>query len=310
MMVSSPQTTAAPPRLLALSRCWQGWIVLLLVAAALPAASHHFVVDEVQLYRYELRHVVHWESAGDELRFESRQRWHLSLTPREVTAEGVLLAVRVLTLHALHEGPGIRHEVYGDGDPAQLRGADDPLLGDLLALIGPTLELDLDPASGLVRSIDGQQALIEALVARHPGPPGEASPMVAAAAAHFDPQRLAAFWSALLALPGSEAPAVPLEGELGERLLRRWEGSRWTIDADSTAPLTSSIQAGATRIPVKIQDLEGGGELRQDAEGSLLGVTGDLRYRLSATALTQPLRQQHELSWELGRVDLIKDEAP
>jgi len=271
------------------------------VPQAVGDAQLRFEPGAVDLYLYKLDQSVVWTSAGDELRFDTHLGWTLKLRVLSSRGDRARLELTVIQIKGVHRGPGSEHRIDSRAtDPLQ-RGEEDPLLGDYLALVGVPLQLELDCRNGAVLAVDGSEALVERLSARHPGPPGETSPLRERAAEVYSSERLADLWSQLFLVPGSQ---TALPGPVGERLERRWTGSDYQLALRADAPeedLRVELATQPTPVELHLRGIEGSGAVVLK-NGGLEHAHGSLAFELEGRAMTQSLRQQHELQWTLGKL--------
>lgn len=290
--------TRSPGAGTAASRGVLGGLLLLMLLATAPAVELR--IGEPAVYKYELVQDVTWRSAGDELAYRTAMIWELLLLPRGTTEDGRLrLQVVVTQIDARHRGPGSEHRLRAGGARAT-EGADDPLLGNLVALMDIPLTLTVDPTTGRVTAVEGHEAIVDALEARHPGRAGGTSPIATAAAEAYAPDRLARLWSTLLAVPRSGIERVPLEPPLSGEAIRRWEGDRYTLALPADAAPTAVLHTSPGRVALQLERLSGSGSVRH-AEGLLLGAEGTIEATFAGEALTQDLVQQHRIRWTLAR---------
>ncbi len=271
-------------------------------AGAGPApAGYQFATGKTALYVYDLSQQVEWQSAGDTLSYASTVGWAFSLTPQLVTPERCELGVVILHVSASNAGPGASHAV--DSRLAVDRnGRDDPLLGHLLALDGAQLTVVIDPRSGLVEAVRGGEEIVKRINQRFPpAVEGEAPPLDAQSRAAYGSAALARLWGEMLALPGGEGAvqSVTLGGPVAGSVERRWQGSRYTLSLPTATPhLDGNLISDPTPVTASVSAVEGGGETALRG-GLPFTSSGELRFTVTLSALTQPVVQHHHLSWTL-----------
>ena len=280
-------------------------VALLLLCCWLHASEgHQFILQEVGPFAYSVNHRVTWDSAGDKLTYQSKLEWVFTLQPLAVSATSAQLAVAIYRVKATHSGPGANYAISSAGKSAEERGEDDALLGNQLALADARLELTVDPRTGEVSAVSGVESLITSLAKANPGPAGSESPIVARAREVYAPDRLAAMWSRILAVPRTGVEQVTLPAPLSGSFERHWDGNRYRLALPTDGePITVSLAADPTPVELTLTKLAGEGVVEL-LDGVLLGTGGSLRYSLSGSAMTQSVTQQHELTWGVQRIML------
>ncbi|MDA3959766.1 MAG: hypothetical protein PF961_03175 [Planctomycetota bacterium] len=272
------------------------------------AESHQFVAKQISVYWYDLKQNVTWRSGGDDLTYHTHLRWQFALIPLEVGPETAQVEARILQVKAEHAGPGSTHSVNSRGPDGHAVGSDDPLLGDMLALVDAPLVLTVDPRSGVVSAVSGGDTIINRLERLHPGPPGEQSPMAAAARRSYSSERLARLWSRILLVPSEGEQSITLDEPLGGTAIRTWVGDRYELKLPPEAadnPPTAVLAAAPNGIELQLTELTGSGSVLM-RDGILRHAGGKAMARFNGTAMTQDLVQQHQITWELGRIELAE----
>ncbi|MEK7414889.1 MAG: hypothetical protein AAB263_16360 [Planctomycetota bacterium] len=277
-------------------------IASLIACAAMVAAEYAPTVDQTRLYTWTVDQSADWASAGDKLHFDTKITWGMALRCVAVTAQRVQLNATFVTLKATHTGPGVNVRIDGETGA----GADDPLLGHLLALKGQTLVLDVDRSTGVVSSVNGGDEIIAEINKRAPASmPGDPPPLDASARLAYSSESLSRLWSQILALPVNDKKvAVPLPAPFvpGTTAERSWKGSEWTVAlaSDAKAP-AFEISKDPSGVRGVVKKLAGSGSMAISA-GLPAKATGKLTFTLAMEALTQPVESQHELKWELAEL--------
>jgi hypothetical protein len=273
-------------------------------APAAPAAGYQFATGKTTLYAYDLSQQVEWQSAGDTLTYASMVKWEFSLTPQLVTGERCELGVVILHISASHGGPGGRHAI-DSRLPVDQNGRDDPLLGHLLALDGALLTVVLDPRSGLVAEVRGGEEIVARINRLVPAAvAGEVPPLDAQSRAAYAPAALARLWGEMLALPAGEGVVqnVTLGAPVAGTVVRRWQGSRYSLSLpDGTTHLDGVLISDPTPVTASVSMISGSGETALRG-GLPFTSSGELRFLVTLSALTQPVVQHHHLSWTLRQV--------
>lgn len=264
-------------------------------------AGYTFAVGKTTLYTYDLSQQVEWQSAGDTLSYTSRVGWEFSLTPSQVTPERCELAVVILHVIASHAGPGGSHLV-DSRLPVDRNGRDDPLLGHLLALDGAQLTVVIDPRSGVVEAVRGGDEIVKRIDQLYPAAvEGEVPPLDAQSKAAYGSGALARLWGEMLALPGGDGvvQSVALGGPVAGTVERRWQGSHFTLSLpQGTAHLDGALLSDPTPVTASVSAISGGGDTALRS-GLPFTSTGELRFTVTLSALTQPVVQRHHLTWTL-----------
>jgi hypothetical protein len=265
------------------------------------AAGYQFAAGKTTLYTYDLSQQVEWQSAGDTLSYTSSVGWEFSLTPQQLASERCELAVVILHIAASHAGPAGSHLV-DSRLPVDRNGRDDPLLGHLLALDGAQLTVVLDPRTGAVEAVRGGEEIVKRINQRFPAASeGEVPPLDAQSRAAYGSAALARLWGEMLALPAGDGvvQTVPLNGPLAGSIERSWQGARYTLSLPKgTEHLDGALFSDPTPVTASVSAVSGGGETV--LRGGLPSTSsGELRFVVTLSALTQPVVQRHHLSWTL-----------
>jgi hypothetical protein len=278
------------------------------VVANVPVDSgYHFTVGTNQLYAYSLKQTVSWNSAGDALTYQSTLLWKFLLTVVEATPERAVLEATILRVQATHDGPGSRR-LIDSGIKGEQNGAEDPLLGHLLALNGAVLTLVMNPTTGQVSEVRGGEAIVAKINKRAPAiVPGDPPPLDAAAKAAFSGEALGRIWNQLLAQPRDTPVKVPLGPPLNGEAERHWQGAQFTMLLPTgTNHLDATLVGDPTPVAVKLSALTGKGGVNVNLKNGMPGGSkGELGFLLTFNALTQPVEQRHQIVWEL--VPLISE---
>jgi hypothetical protein len=258
------------------------------------AEGYDFPIDTVLWYRYALIQDVGWTSIGDHLEFTQTLRWTFALRATG-TADGVAtVAATIVRVEARSSGPGAEHVIDSRNEDA----ASDATFGPLAALAGSTLTLSVVQSSGDVSAVSGGEQLRTRLAERMPAAmPGQPSPFAGEIDRLYSDAALARWWSALLVLPGNEAP-LPLAEGLDAHLTRTWDANRFTLALPEGSSPTLTLVGDPTPVTGTMHDLTGSGEVALN-KGIPGAITGELTYQLDLTALTQPVTQTHRLRWAL-----------
>lgn len=280
---------------------------MLFLTLATVASAAELRFEREAVYKYELVQDVIWRSGGDDLSYRTAMIWELLVVPKGRSEDGQLLLLVVVTqIDARHHGPGSEHRVHGGGTQPTT-GADDPLLGNLLALMDVPLTLSVEPTTGVVTAVEGAQGIVDKLVAANPGRAGGASPIAEQAAAAYAPERLARLWSTLLTVPREGEERVPLEAPLSGEAVRRWNGSRYSLELPAgLKPPAVLLHTSPGRVELRLEGLTGSGSV-QLVDGVLRGAEGRIEAALSGSAMTQDLRQEHRIRWTLARLEIQGD---
>jgi len=271
--------------------------LLMLLAAVLAAVEYAPKPDQLALYEWTTKQTARWTSAGDDLRYETGIVWSLALRCAAVDGPRMTLAATFIKVIATHTGPGTDIRV----DSSTGAGTDDPLLGHLLALVGHTLTLTVDRATGRVSAVTGADEVIAAINQRAPAAvPGDPPPLDAQARAAYGPEAQTRLWSQILALPaaGVEAP-LPAPFTAGA-MTRTWNDLAWTValpgGPEAKAP---AFELAKDPAPVRgtVTKLSGAGTLAL-ANGLPGKAEGKLSFTLAIEAMTQPVATENEISWK------------
>lgn len=285
-------------------RAWSGDVPVSAPATVsnVPVISgYHFVVGTNQLYAYSLKQTVSWNSAGDALTYQSTLLWKFLLTVAEATPERAVLEATILRVQATHDGPGSRRLV-DSGIKGEQNGAEDPLLGHLLALNGAVLTLVVNPTTGQVNEVRGGEAIVAKINKQTPAIiAGDPPPLDAAAKAAFSGEALGRIWNQLLAQPRDTSVKVPLGPPLNGEVERQWQGAQFTLLLPTgTDHLEVTLVSDPTPVAVKLSALTGKGGLNVNLKNGMPGGSkGELGFLLTFNALTQPVEQRHVIHWEL-----------
>jgi hypothetical protein len=269
-------------------------LLLPVLAATATAADGYTFAGPPRMYQYRLTQQVAWDSAGDHLAYTTELGWKVLLAGRGQRDGRCEVLATVLRVTASQRGPGGEHAYDSAG-----RG-DDALFGHLKAVEGAVLTLVVDPRSGKVDTVRGTEAMVEAVARRAPdqADPGAPSPLAESARQAYAPARLARLWSQVLACPAAGPEPLPLGEPLGGEAQRTWKGQEWTLMADGVArPVT--LFAEPVPVAGRVVGLAGGGANRQ-RDGWPESAAGKLSFTLELAALTQPVRQEHRLSWSFA----------
>ena len=274
------------------------WLLMVAGLAAHAAAAESYDFNgPARTYLYDLKQEVSWQSAGDKLTFTSQVAWKLVIKARKVEGGKAELAATVVRVIASHRGPGSEHSF----DSAS--GKDDELLGHLKAVEGAVLTLDVDCATGAVAAVRGGEGIAAAVAARAPNraDPQAPSPLAAAATTAYSPEALRRQWDALLALPAA-ATSVSLGLPLTGTATRTWTGADWTLGLPAEAlPMAITLVRDPTPVNGRVMTFAATGS-GGAAKGWPGGGRGDLRFTLELGALTQPVAQDHHLTWTFSDV--------
>ena len=280
------------------------WPAALLATSLLSAAEgYQFPPGKPIPYRYDLDQEVAMTTAGDHLQMATRISWTCTL--EQLTGEkpaGGLVPLRlaIQAISARHQAPGLTR-FYDSALSGDSLGAD-PLLGGLQALVGATLTLYLDPASGRVPRVSGGERIAAAIAAQHPNPadPGTPSPLAAAARAIYQDDVLARLWTGILVLPAQGRQELAAGTPLTGMLVRTWKGTAWTGILEP-ARQDLILDLPPLGVSGRIDGCTAQGALTLTAGVPALGE-GTMAYTLHLTAMTQPVVQQHRLTWRLQRL--------
>jgi len=268
---------------------------------ALTAAEYHFKVGETRRYLVETKQEVAWDSAGDHLAYTSSiatmQGWKCIANDGGVaTVEATI--IRVI---AKHQGPGSDHQF----DSALRMSSDpsvaDPLLGHLKALDGVTLTLRISQTTGATQ-VSGGERIAETIAKRAPNlmDPTSPSPLAAQAQQAYSDANLSRIWSQTLALPVGAPQQIPLGEPLTGTLTRTWKGMSYTLTGEVAG--TATLAKEPTAVTAAISAVGGDGKLSLAADQWPGTVAGNLHFTLTISALTQPVVQQHTVTWQLAQV--------
>ncbi len=271
------------------------------VGLSLSAVEYHFTIGVVQQYLVETKQEVAWDSAGDHLAFTSSvatlQAWKcIAIDGSTATVEATIL--RVI---AKHQGPGSDHRFDSSLRMSTDPSVSDPLLGHLKALDGVTLTLRIDQLTGATR-VSGGAVIADAIAKRAPNlmDPTAPSPMAAQAQQLYGDANLSRIWSQTLALPAFTPQPVALGEPLTGTLNRIWKGQTYTLQGEVGG--TAVLAKEPTAVTAAVSAVTGDGELKVTASGWPGTAGGHLRFALTINALTQPVTQQHIVTWQIAQI--------
>ena len=275
--------------LLVCSGCW------------LSAADYSFKVGEIRRYLVETKQEVAWDSAGDHLAYTSSiatmQVWKC------IANDGGIATVEatILRVIAKHQGPGSEHRFDSALKMSSDPSVSDPLLGHLKALDGVTLTLRISQTTGATQ-VSGGERIAETIAKRAPNlmDPTSPSPLAAQAQQTYSDANLSRIWSQTLALPAGAPQQVPLGEPLTGTLTRAWKGTSYTLTGDIGG--TAIVAKEPTAVTAAISAVGGDGKLSFTADKWPGTVGGSLHFTLTMSALTQPVVQQHTITWQLAQV--------
>jgi hypothetical protein len=265
---------------------------------AAATTGHRFEQGEARSYISETKHVILWESAGDRLRYTTTISLELSCYVQAASAEEVTLVWRVLDVKATHKGPGRDHLV----NSVSQQGLDDPLLGDLMVYHLVPLTVRIKPHSGEIIAVNGTQQLVDNLNKRHPAPnPASTPPRAGIAQKAFDPLQIATLFARYLAVPGSGDGKLNLGPAVSGHATLKWEGERYKLGLPSNADDQPRITLGTNPLPVElaITSLKGSGGSALNSAGVLNKADGEYNMTLAVSALTQDVKQEHTVQWQI-----------
>ena len=267
-------------------------------SAVATGTGHRFLQGETRTYISETKHVITWESAGDSLTYTTDITLEFSCYAREVSADYVALSWRVLDLKATHKGPGRSHSV----DSVNQTGGDDPLLGDLMVYHLVPLVVHIKPETGEVLTVLGTDALVDNLNKRHPASnPTRPPPRNNIAQQAFDPLQIASLFRRYLAVPGHGNGQLKLGPAVTGHATLTWDGNDYQLglpDEEADKP-RMTISSKPLPVELRITELKGDGEVKISDEGILKQVDGAYTMKLAANALTQGVKQEHKVEWQL-----------
>ncbi|MHC5067946.1 MAG: hypothetical protein ACYTF0_05100 [Planctomycetota bacterium] len=276
-----------------------------LCLSLLPAADGYaWPLNEPDYYVYQLEQDCRWRSADDDLAYRTTMRWGVALTAIAEDANSQTLRVEIVSITARHHGPGIdiSYDSSANNDSPEL-------LGDLHALVGHPLDLTVDRTSGAVRAVHGQQAIIDALIAANPAPPGRPSPMAAEANAAYSEARLASLWSQILARPHTATTSEDLAPPLSGQVERSWDGDSYRLGLSGSDAVTATLGTAPTALTLTVHSLNGSGRC-QHRDGQLLISDGQVQAEIGGELTSQPLTMTMTFDWSFSRFDGLDAEAP
>ncbi len=273
-------------------------LVLTGLSAGLAAADYAIAPGPVRLYLVETKQDVTWESAGDKLTFTSSlassQAWKC------IALDAGVATIQATTLRVLakHDGPGAHHAFDSGLPPAD---EPDPLLGHLKALEGVTLTYALTCATGST-SVTGGELIAAKIAKRTPNliDPKAPSPMAAQALALYSDANLSRTWTQLLARPSTQPQPVLLGDPLSGTLLRTWTGDTYTLAGEVTG--TAILAHEPATVTAVISNVHGSGKTALGPDGWPGTASGTLSFTMTLDAVTQPVIQQHVITWQLARM--------
>lgn len=278
-------------------------LVILLVCSGcwLSAADYSFKVGEIRRYLVETKQEVAWDSAGDHLAYTSSiatmQVWKCIANDGGIAT----LEATILRVIAKHQGPGSDHRFDSALKMSSDPSVSDPLLGHLKALDGVTLTLRISQTTGATQ-VSGGERIAETIAKRAPNlmDPTSPSPLAAQAQQTYSDANLSRIWSQTLALPSGTPQPVPLGEPLTGTLMRAWKGTSYTLTGDIGG--TAIVAKEPTAVIAAISAVGGDGKLSLTADQWPGTVGGSLHFTLTMSALTQPVVQQHTVTWQLAQV--------
>ena len=185
----------------------------------------------------------------------------------------------------------------------------DPLLGHLKALDGVTLTFAISLATGST-TVTGGAVIANNIAKRAPNliDPQAPSPLAAQALTLYSDANLSRTWSQLLARPSAEPQSVPLGDPLTGTLLRAWKGDAYTLAGEVTG--TALLAREPAAVTAQVTNVSGSGKTALGPDGWPGIASGTLSFTLSLDAVTQPVVQQHVVSWQLARLTAGTSETP
>lgn len=276
-------------------------IVLMCSGCWLSAAEYSFKVGEIRRYLVETKQEVAWDSAGDHLAFTSSiatmQVWKC------IARDGGIATVEatILRVIAKHQGPGSVHSFDSALKMSSDPSVSDPLLGHLKALDGVTLTLRISQTTGATQ-VSGGERIAETIAKRAPNlmDPTLPSPLAAQAQQTYSDANLSRIWSQTLALPSGAPQPVPLGEPLTGTLTRTWKGTSYSLTGDLGGTVIMAKEP--TAVTATISAVGGDGKTSLTADQWPGAVGGSLHFTLTMSALTQPVVQQHTVTWQLAQV--------
>ncbi len=283
--------------------------MLLLLAASLPAADtgthpYALIPGPARLYLVETKQEVAWDSAGDHLTFTSSLATSQAWKCTGVTDGVATVQATILRVIARHEGPGSQHAFDSglrDSPDAPVAAESDPLLGHLKGLDGVTLTFAINLATGST-AVTGGATIAANIAKRAPNlvDPQAPSPLAAQAVILYSDANLSRTWSQLLARPAVEPQHVPLGDPLTGTLLRTWKGDAYTLAGEVTG--TAVLAREPATVTAAVSNVSGSGTTALGPDGWPGTASGTLSFTLTIDAVTQPVVQQHVVSWQLARL--------
>ena len=271
----------------------------LVAGAPLSAADYALTPGPVRLYLVETKQEVSWASGGDTLKFSSSlatsQAWKCS----GVTAGVAAVQATILRVLSTHTGPGSQHNF--DSAQAIADGVSDPLLGHLKALDGVTLTFAINQTTGAT-AVTGGARIADAITKRAPNltDPSAPSPLATQAQALYSDANLSRTWTQLLARPTAQAQTVPLGEPLTGTLLRTWTGDTYTLAGSVVG--TAVLAREPATVTAMVSAVTGSGTSALGADGWPGTASGTLSFTLTLDAVTQPVIQQHLITWQIARL--------
>jgi hypothetical protein len=281
-------------------------IIFICAIAQLSAADnaannpgYQFQEKSHYLYLYSYSQNVRFKSAGDVLDYKTSLTWKFAVSPIMVQTDKTELAVTILRVQAQHQGPGSRRNVDSHL-PAGENGADDPLIGHLIASAGAELQVTLIPNTGKVVSVTGGDAIVTRINKLVPPPfPGDPPPLEAAAKNAFSDAALTRMWQQIFSLPSAANETIAFNSPLNGSYERQWTGMSWKDALPvGTNAITATLLTDPTPLSVTINELTGQGT-RDITDGVPGKANGTMSFKMQFQALTQPVVQEHIVQWEL-----------
>lgn len=267
--------------------------------ATLTAADYAIAPGPVRLYLVETKQEVSWASGGDTLKFTSSlatsQAWKCSGVSDGVAS----IQATILRVLATHVGPGSQHNFDSSQQPVE--GIFDPLLGHLKALDGVTLTFAINQSTGNT-AVTGGARIAEAIAKRSPNltDPKAPSPMAAQALSLYSDANLSRTWTQLLARPNAIPQTVPLGEPLTGTLLRTWAGDTYTLAGNVSG--SAVLAREPATVTAVVSNVSGSGKTALGADGWPGTASGTLSFTLTLDAVTQPVIQQHVITWQIARL--------
>lgn len=246
-------------------------------------------------------------TADDELRYATKLRWSLRLYVESADANQAVLKVIVSSIKGERQAP----EGVVAFDSAQPEAVKDPFLGHHVAFIEVPLRLTVMQATGVVRTVEGGEALVARLDALVPRAPTEPPPLHAQALATFAPERLAAHWTEILTLPGNGVTTTQLPAPLAITVQRTWNGENYALGLLEATPPPQPIALGEHPTPMQLtlRTLTGAGAV-QLSDGALLASKGSTQAQLAGSFQGQTASIDLDIAWSFGLTTLVVPKPP